>query len=537
MMPSDALGLATRECEAQPEVHPLWKTRAAAWLLVLGAFGVVLTGVEAPRFDLDRYLVPKALVLHGTALGVLLLGFPSLRAARWGFVEWLLAAFVAAGAVSAALATNRWLSLAGWGIGVSSLVLLLAAREVAPVYRWPVLAGLVGAAVTGAALGIAQAYGAEWGWLAETRPPGGTFGNRNFLAHVSVLAAPPLAVMVARLRRPRWLLPALVGLGVLTAAVVLTRSRAAWLGGLGGGVTAAIALLISRHGARPTRRRTATLASALVFAVAAAIFLPNTLQWTSDSPYAETLTRLAEYGEGSGRGRLIQYRNSLELAKEAPIWGVGPGNWFVHYPRVTTDGDPAYAGHLSIPTNPWPSSDWVAVLTERGVLGALLLLIAGTTAAGRALAYARNGTREEALAAAALVALLVTAFVTGSFDAVLLLAAPSYLVWAAAGLLLPEPRRPTTWTPPRYSSRKVRAACALIVLALAVSAGAHTAAMMMTGTGRNRTTLERAARVAPGEHRLQLLLAERGDCPAAMQAQDLMPHHPNVKAMAERCSR
>jgi hypothetical protein len=59
----------------------------------------------------------------------------------------------------------------------------------------------------------------------------------------------------------------------------------------------------------------------------------------------------------------------------------------------------------------------------------------------------------------------------------------------------------------------------------------------MTGSGRNRAALERAARVSPGEHRLQLLLAERGDCPAAMQARDLMPYHPNVKAMAERCSR
>ena len=536
-MSPDALDAIPLEGQAPGEIRPLWKTRAAACLLVLGAFGVVLAGVESPRFDLDRYLVPKALVLHTVAFALLLLGFPSLRAARWGFAEWLLTAFVAASTVSAALATNRWLALAGWGIGVSSLVLLLAAREVAVMYRWPVLAGLVGAAVVGASLGIAQAYGANWEWLAQTRPPGGTFGNRNFLAHVSVLAAPPLAVMVARLRRPRWLLPALFGLGVLTAAVVLTRSRAAWLGGLGGGVTAAIALLISRYGARPSRGRTVALAVALALAVAAAIFIPNTLQWTSDSPYAETLSRLAEYGEGSGRGRLIQYRNSLELAKEAPIWGVGPGNWFVHYPRVTTDGDPAYAGHLSIPTNPWPSSDWVAVLTERGVLGMLLLLVAGATAAGRALSYARNGSREEALAAAALVALLVTAFVTGAFDAVLLLAAPSYLVWAATGLLLPEPRRPTAWTPQAYSGKRVRVVCALIVLTLAANAATHTAAIRMTGSGRNRATLERAARVAPGEHRLQLLLAERGDCPAAMQAADLMPHHPNTKRMAERCSR
>jgi O-antigen ligase len=525
-----------REPELPQELHPLWKTRAAAVLLVLGAFGVVLAGVESPRFDLDRYLVPKALVLHLVALGMLLLGFPSLRAARWGYAEWLFVAFVASSGVSTALATNRWLALSAWGIGVSSLVLLLAAREVAQTHRWQVLAGVVAAAVVGAGFGIAQAYGASWELLAETRPPGGTFGNRNFLAHMSVLAAPPLAMLVARANRPRWLVPALVGLGVVTAAVVLTRSRAAWLGGIGGGVSAAVALLISRGGARPTRRRTVALVAALGVASAAAVFLPNRLQWTSDSPYAETLTRLVESGQGSGRGRLIQYRNSLELAKEAPVWGVGPGNWFVHYPRVTTDGDPAYAGHLSIPTNPWPSSDWVAMLSERGVLGVLLFLVAGGLAAGRALAYARTGSRDEALAGAALVALIVTAFVTGSFDAVLLLAAPSYLVWTATGLLLPEPRRPTEWIPPAPRKR-VRAICALIVLMLVADSATHTAAIMMTGTGRSRATLQKAARVYPGEHRLQILLAERGSCPAARQARDLMPHHANVKRMAASCGR
>ena len=34
-------------------------------------------------------------MLHGTALAVLLLGFPSLRAARWGVAEWTLTGFVA----------------------------------------------------------------------------------------------------------------------------------------------------------------------------------------------------------------------------------------------------------------------------------------------------------------------------------------------------------------------------------------------------------------------------------------------------------
>src|SRR5690606_10450495 len=75
------------------------------------------------------------------------------------------------------------------------------------------------------------------------------------------------------------------------------------------------------------------------------------------------------------------WRNSLNLAAENPALGVGPGNWFVHYPRVTTPGDPSFAAADPIPTNPWPSSDWVAMLVERGAPAALLLLLGGVAAA------------------------------------------------------------------------------------------------------------------------------------------------------------
>jgi O-antigen ligase len=514
-----------------------WKSRTAAVLVVVGAFAVVLASVQSVVFDLDRYLVPKALVFHLTALALLALGFPSLRSPRWGLSEWLVIAFVAWSAVSSAFAENRWLALEGWGIGLSSIILLLATRDLGQRHRWPVLGGVVAAATLGAALGVAQAYGLEWEWLAESRPPGATFGNRNFLAHLSVLALAPLAIVSIRVRRKGWLAPALLGIVILAAAVVLTRSRAAWLGGMGGVASAGLTLLLAgRADARPPRRRVVAVGLALAIASATAILLPNRLQWTSDSPYAQTLARLADYTGGSGRGRIIQYKNSLELAKESPLFGVGPGNWFVHYPRVTSDGDPSYARQETIPTNPWPSSDWVAFLTERGVLGALLLLAAGAVAVGRVLARARLGEADDTFAAAALVGLLTTAVVTGTFDAVLLLAAPSYLVWSVMGLLLPEPRRAIAWSPTRRTSMLVKRAAGFALVIVVLEAATHTVAIASTSESRNRQTLQRAARLAPGEHRLQLLLAPR-DCEAALNAAELMPHHERAQALARRCSR
>ena len=526
-----------RVAEAPPReaAPPVRRARAVAVVLAVGAVAVVLAGVASPIFDLDRYLAPKALVLHLTALAVLGLGSPSLRPGRWGAVEWLLLAFVAWGAISAVLATNRWLAVQAWGTQASALVLLLAARELSPAYRRRVLGGVLAAAVLGASLGIVQAYGATWEWLADSRPPGGTFGNRNFLAHICVLALPPLAISTLRAGPRRGLVPALLGLALLAGAVVLTRSRAAWLGGIGGLGAMAVTLLLARgRAAAPLRAGVAAVAVTL--AIGLAVTLPNRLAWNAESPYVATLSRLAEYGEGSGQGRLIQYENSLGLLLGSPLFGVGPGNWFVHYPRVTSSGDPSFSSHLTIPTNPWPSSDWVAFLAERGVIGALLLLVAGALAVGRALARVRVGDAEDVHAGAALVGLLVAALVTGFFDAVLLLAAPAYIVWTAAGLLLPEARRPLKWALGPRAHMAARAGAALVVLALAADAGARTAAIVVSGDG-SREALERGARLAPGEHRLHLLLAEQGECGHARRAAALMPHHDNVQDLARGCSR
>ncbi len=531
--------------------------RAATFLasvLVIGAFTVVLAGVNSTVFELERHAVPKELVLHVTALLCLL---PLLL--RWervapGVVAALLGLFVIWSALSSVFATNRWLALNALSISFSGLVVFVAASRVAraPHARAFALVGITTAAVLAAALGAAQAYGLQLEWLAEDRAPGGTFGNRNFLAHVVVIALP--LPLLALLRSERRLAAALsfVAVGVMTNLVVLTRSRAAWLAFVAVLGIVAIGALLGRR-AYPTmlrKRRAGWVVLAIVTGGLLAVSLPNRLEWRSDSPYAETLGRLTDYSSGSGRGRLMQWQNSLRLVPDAPVLGVGPGNWFVHYPRVTTPGDRSFAGADAIPTNPWPSSDWITMVVERGPFGALLLLFTGLAAC--AIALRRVATREPALewaetetaestAGRSLTALAILAatVVTGLFDAVLLLGAPTLLVWASLGLLLPS-TRPVLSRPP---SGRWRRAAVLAVLLFAVTA-------TLTGAGRltslliardrpTRADLALAARFDPGGHRVRLLLTRRGTCqeriPYARAARDLMPFHAAPERALRAC--
>lgn len=514
---------------------PTRRATVLAALLWGGAIGVVLAVMDSPIFDLDRHAVPKELALHLTALLGLAALCPGRRRLEAGVVETLLGGYVAWSAVSALAATNHWLALRTWGVSFAGLVVFVMARAARREGRGRlVLAGLAAAATAGALTGVLQAYGVDWGLLRGERAPGGTLGNRNFLAHLATIALPVAGVLGLEARR-RWTAAmALAAVGILAGAIVLTRSRAAWLAGMACvAVTSLGAWAAARRSGWVTPRRRRVLVAAAAVGVAAAVGLPNRLSWTTAAPYRESLAGLVNYQEGSGRGRLIQYRNSLRLVVQDPVFGTGPGNWMIHYPRVTTPGDPSFAGADPIPTNPWPSSDWVATVVERGPIGALVLLLAGLAAA--LIAVRRLG--DPALASDSLAALgvLTAVTVTGLFDAVLLLAPPTLMTFAALGALLPVTGAPVSRELRGGWGRAIRLAPLLIALALVVSSAGQTAAIRLTQAGRRRDAMREALRYDPGNHRLHLILGMRGDCGHARKARALLPYHPWAEKVARGC--
>src|SRR6185436_10939751 len=179
----------------------------------------------------------------------------------------------------------------------------------------------------------------------------------------------------------------------------------------------------------------------------------------SDHPYLESIAGVARYDEGSGRGRLVQYEQSLRMSAKFPLLGVGPGNWPVTYPAHAARHDPSLNGSEPGTTfNPWPSSDWIAFIAERGLAAAMLMLL---VFAGLALSRG-----EDWLGRATLLGTIVAAGVAGAFDAVLLLGAPSLLVWAAVGALYATPLPPATSLPPTTR----RGVAMFAVVAIAISA-------------------------------------------------------------------
>ncbi|HYO75674.1 MAG TPA: O-antigen ligase family protein [Thermoanaerobaculia bacterium] len=510
---------------------PTRSERLALRVVQLGAIAVVLVASTYRLFDLDRFFVPKELVLHATAAIAALLVVRALRIADG--IDWLLAGFLLLSAIGALTATNPWLAMRALAVSASGIALFWVARALrdAGLAR-PLVNAIAVAVVLASITSLLQAYGVRLDIFSINRAPGGTLGNRNFVAHAAAFGLPVVLLAALRARNAGGYLIGALGTSLVTASLVLTRSRAAWL------AFAAMALVFAFGVVRTNTKMRLRFLGVLALVgggVAAALLLPNALRWRSDNPYLESVRGVVNYEEGSGRGRLIQYERSLRMAATRPLFGVGPGNWSVEYPEHARDNDPSLdPSSPGMTFNPWPSSDWVAFVAERGLAAALLmaaafiaLAVSGFRRIGRAL------DAEERLTAATSTSIVVAAAIAGAFDAVLLLAVPTLLVWTSLGALAAVDETQLEARP--RSQTFVAVLVLLVTLAGAARSSAQLLAMHILATDSDRTSLQRAAQIDPGNFRLRLRMARSGKrqqrCEHAEAAKRLYPHASAAKAL------
>lgn len=517
--------------------------------LAVAALGAAVAAVSHRAFDLDRFFVPKELALHAGAL-IAAIALVARRGERtWFRADVSLAAWVLLSLWSGMFATSGQHAQRALAITLSGAVVFWAASLLRDYGRSRSVVLLVVAATTlASASSLAQAYGLTLDVFALNRAPGGTLGNRNFIAHVAAMSLPLLIWLAATAKTS---FRALLGSGatlVAAAALVLSRTRAAWLA-LAVWLILAIPLVWRSRGVIRTAlapHRAKLLGGALVGGVALALVLPNTLDWRSDSPYLDSVRGVVNYREGSGAGRLKQYQNSLKMVKAHPIVGVGPGNWAAEYPAFAARNDPSLSDATGMAQNPWPSSDWVAAVSERGAIAAAALaafVLILLTNAWRGWSDSVFSSRERMGALAGGSVVLIGA-VEGAFDAVTLLAFPTVILWAAAGALIPAGRAVKVFAAPEGRARAyLSVIVALIWMAFAAKNAFKLDAMRLFSQGTYDSVRAAAGR-DPGSYRIQLRAAEiqaaRGYCRLAyhnaMRANALFPHAVAAQRLVAQCA-
>ena len=498
---------------------------ASRVLFVTGAIMVVLAATPYKMFDLDRFFAPKELVLHAVTLALALLGLRRVKALELSRIDLLLALYLSLSFASALFASDHWLSTRALAITLSGAGLFWASRAAANAgARRTIVAAAAAAAVIGAAASLAQAYGISSELFSLNRVPGGTLGNRNFMAHLAAIGAPALILAAIKARRSWTAASGAVGLAIIADALVLSRSRAAYLGLAAGAVLLAFGYWRAqgRWNDPKIALRLKSLLLAAALGVLAALLLPNRLEWKSDSPYLDTVTGMVNYHKGSGHGRVVQYSRTLRMAAAHPLLGVGPGNWAVVYPKFIEDYDRSIDYHSGMTINPWPSSDWVAIVSERGVpaLAAILLVLFGLLVGAWRRAGQAAGS-DDYVEGLTLAATLAVAAVVACFDAVLLLPAPSFIVWALFGALTASsPARRSVALSPRVR-RRLMIAVALVGTAALLRSSGQVAAMALFSKAHTVGQFTNAARLDPGNvkirARLAALQARRNAPPAIVE--------------------
>lgn len=511
-----------------------------------GVILVVIIALPYKMFELDRYFVPKELVLNGAAFIIALALTARRRSLSFDLIDGLLALFLLWSAASAIFATNHWVAQRSLGISISGAIIFWGARAVAQrgSYR-PIVVAAAIATVCAAGLCLAQAYGLETEYFSANRAPGGTFGNRNFVAHIAVIGLPALVWCTVTARRPFGALLGCLGGAFVGAALVLSRSRAAWLAVIACAILLLVPMIASKKYWREARvgGRFARLSLAAVIGGMVAVVLPNSLNWNSDSPYLDSARSVVDYQKGSGRGRVAQYRNSLKMAESNPVFGVGPGNWPVQYVRFAPGSDRSIADD-GMTANPWPSSDWVAFVSERGFMPTIALLGVFSILFFSALRrWSELQDPDAVLAQCVLAGTVVTTMVVSAFDAVLLLAAPSFLAWSILGATSGIRKSSEEATISRKSIGV--AAVALVLGSLVSTARSVTQTVAMTAVGRGGYTAGwvTGAMWDPGSYRINLRVAElysrRGHCGVARgyarRAASLFPNAPAARRIVRAC--
>lgn len=537
--------------------------RTLATLATCGAALLVLL-VYAPAFQAP-FLVPKFGVLEVTAsLGFVAFALErvSTGGPRWSrpvsmgawlvlatsAISWAAAVGRAPGTPYAVAALARWGCLFGLACGVSVIDDTEDARQ-------HLLEAITIASAAVAAIGLLQHLELLPLRIPVISTPGSTFGNRNFAAEAMAMALPLGLAAVGGARRLDLRAAMWGSLALEIVFLAVTRARGAWVGaacGLGA------ALWLSRI--RVSRASLAIALSVVVLAgVAAALPGRYNPRDAGDSKRYSGVVEVLEEGfdvrSTAVKTRLGLWRRTAAMVRDQPLFGVGPGNWPVVFPRYAEPGARREAV-LSATLAPRQAHDDLLERTaETGIPGFLALV---ALAAGAAIAVRRrlrvgdaNGPVTAGAAGGALVALAVLSLAGFPLEMPGTLA----LAGLSLGLVAADtqaPRRREDAAMKRVVDYATLACGLALIGCAAVRAdrsvrssfwlGAAERAMHrdlgVAGAAEALASLKRAAEASPLEYRVnlrmaQMLLREHRSIESARAAQQALsrePYAPNAWA-------
>ena len=440
----------------QPDIP---RSRRIGRVGILALFGLVPLALWGDLYTFG--LLPKRLLVQSVLAAIALLWVldvhnglvPPPRRTR---LHLPLALYLLFMAVAFTRATNPVASLVDLAHQLTFVLLFIVALNTFPVASIPDLLRVgAGVGILVSLIGILESRGVAMPpFLVSNGRPSATFAYRNFAAAYLIMNIPLALALWVKGRDLRDLCLGAVSTGAMLVFLVYTRTRGAWLGLAGAAL--ATALLIGyarwRWGATfglskiPLRTRPGPGISVAVLILTAGLssLPPHIASRGSraiDEKKVAVVDALASVASpGADRGRLDLWRHSLEIIRDHPVLGVGPGNWKVAYPRYS-GGDMMASD--SAPERPHNDLLWIASEIGLPGLACYLWLLCAAAAAGIRV-LRRPASPERALYAVAFGAGLLAMLGHGLVSFPRELAETSLLFWTGLAVLalLDSPQPP-----------------------------------------------------------------------------------------------
>ena len=383
--------------------------RLAYWLqLIL----VVVVPFVLLRGFYDYVDLPRGILVQVAVILILLIWLlGTLSQEKLEFIrtpfDWPLLGLVLWAGLSLLWANNLYEGLEIWSQWGACLVLFFLTVNLVRSERdtsWLLRALLLAGALV-AVLGVLQ-YLLEIDWVLQLRPPAATFANRNMAAQFMVMMIPLAGSAFLLSRKGVHVFFSVVAFGILCLFLFYTSTRSAWL---------AVAvefllftLLLARDHLKGSLvppiggRKKQALALCLVVGFILVNLTPSGFQWQvgkaynriravlpglEPPPHQDTDPATEFSVEGSSQSPPLQatglqettltvrihiWQNTLRMAQENLLGGVGVGNFGVFYPRYARSAvvDPVFDED-----GQWQRAhnDYVQTFAELGVVGLFFL--------------------------------------------------------------------------------------------------------------------------------------------------------------------
>ncbi len=250
------------------------------------------------------------------------------------------------------------------------LMLLLLVRGLTDRMAERFISAAICAGTIATGLGLYQyaGYSTDWLGIRQVIAPASVFGNKNMAAEYIAMVLPLILYRIEQwsYRGPHLILAA----GVL-AFLFISKTKAVW-------ITALVVLgmvgwrIIRTPALRGRLRGALPWGIGLVLVWGLFVQLPSLLH-DSQAGAVSTLAAAAKATQDSYAVRRALWANSLPMLKSNPILGVGPRNWYIHYPLYSSAlfADPTFNTRSQAEH---PHNDLVQITAESGILGALAAL-------------------------------------------------------------------------------------------------------------------------------------------------------------------